>query len=121
MINSIPYLYGSFFADTLNMFSRKGMMIWVLVPSLLGIGVYFLFRRLQLFPLRWLGVLPILFGIIMGIGAVSLVSDVLYRDYYFVRQTFMLVHWAVLIVPILALASLFVFEFLWKKSRAQDF
>lgn len=105
--------------------SKIGIILLSILPTALALGAFAYMRRADasswMYRLRWLAALPIVIGIGFGIHKVSLVNDFLYRAYYLVGQKMILMHYAVLAVPLLGAIVLGVMGWASRREDKYDF
>ena len=91
--------------------SKMQMILLIILPLLLGFGAFFYFDRKEpsdpLHKAKWLGFLPLVVAIILGILNVRNMGEYLYQQANLVGQNMRMMHYASLAVPILGAVVLF--------------
>ena len=103
--------------------SRIGIIALCIFPTVIALAAFAYMRRADasswVYRFRWLAAIPLLAGIGIGIQKVALVNDFLYRAYYLVGQKMILMHYAVLVVPILGAIVFGIMA--WKSSGEEKY
>ncbi|MGE0002315.1 MAG: hypothetical protein AB7F50_07275 [Fimbriimonadaceae bacterium] len=119
-----------FFLNTLAQFDSQEYMPStlfgiVLLPTALAIGafVYFLRGEFKGWPksLKWTALLPLILGVILGIGPFNAMNDELYRDQYGSGPRARMLHYGGVVLPILTAVGLVVVGMLRDKQRVDEF
>ena len=108
------------FASTPLIFSfgPQGMPLWVVGPSFIGIAIFFLGRKLRVPAIKWAGLLPLLFGLFVGINASIEMGNALYSDYWDMNSKRRMMHVATAIVPLVSMIGMAVFDKLTAKAAS---
>lgn len=105
--------------------TRVGIIALSIIPTAIGLSLFAYMRRADVssaaFRMRWLSVVPILVGIGLGIQKVAQVNDFLYRAYHLIGQKMIIMHYAVLVVPILGVIALGIWGWRSTKEEKYDF
>lgn len=103
-------------------FGRQGLMAYVVGPLVLGVLIYITALGLRRPEWRWLSLVPLVIG--AGLGAVSinrLLTDPLYRAYWDITTNQTILHWGMLIAPILGAGGLLAYDLVSRRSLESQF
>lgn len=96
-----------------------------LLPAAIGSFAFLYFMRGELkgWPksLKWTALLPLIVGMVIGIGPFRAMNDELYRDQYGSGPRAQLLHYGGVGIPILTALGLVVFGILHDRQRVDEF
>jgi len=97
----------------------------VLLPAAIAIAafVYFLKGEFKGWPksLKWVSLVPLILGVILGIGPFNAMNDELYRDQYGAGPRAKMLHYGGVVVPILTAVGLVILGVVRDKQKVDEF
>lgn len=99
-------------------FGPQGMPLWILGPTALAFLIYYFGRRFNLPVLKYLAIVPLAIGVLIGAKASLDLNDPIYQSMYDIngKRSFMSI--ATLVVPILAAGAMLFLDFRNKQTAA---
>lgn len=106
------------FLDNIN---RSQLLLLATVPFLLGVGLYFWFwiksKTTGKAELRWIGMVPLVIGLILGYFPFSNVRDTLYRQFNDIGARSELLHYVAFFAPIVGIIIVLVADVFLKRMQ----
>jgi hypothetical protein len=118
-------ILSSLSADTSTPPDKVVMVLEAVLPSLVGVAVFFGFSRLE--PsnpwrnARWAAFLPLGYGIWTGSVYVGRIQSYLYKQFHLIGPNLTLLHWVILALPVLTVIGLAVWSLLDNRRPKHDF
>ncbi|MCU0317475.1 MAG: hypothetical protein MUC92_12880 [Fimbriimonadaceae bacterium] len=106
-------------SDTLPFggYGIRGTLMFAFLPMLLALLIYFLSKRYGYGQFRWLSMLPLVFGTVVGFFMVLHTLDPLYQTYRGLSTFAIFGHYLALIVPLLGISGLIAFDKITSGSK----
>jgi hypothetical protein len=105
--------------------TRMGLAAWAALPTLIGLGLYWMLSKRDpaeaAYKLRFMGIIPMVAGLVMGVMLIRQISDFVYQQAYLVGPGMKILHYAVGVVPILGILGLFGLDVAGKRQPKYDF
>jgi hypothetical protein len=103
----------------------QALALYAGLPTLLGLAVYFWFAGKEPSErargLRWVGLLPLMYGALDGLDRVGYARSYLYREYHDFSRLDEILTWAILAAPILAFLVIVSTEIWMAKRKRWNF
>lgn len=103
-------------------FGRQGLIAYVLGPMVLGVLIYIAALGLRRPEWRWICMAPLVIGAALGAVSINrMLTDPLYRAYWDITTNQTILHWGMLIAPILAAGGLFAYDMVSRRNLESQF
>lgn len=104
----------------------KGMLLLCILPLALALGAWAFARTRDrsdlIYRLRWLAVIPLAIGLVLGVRySYLMATDLVYQQYFQLGPRMMILHYAAAILPILGIIALVVWNRMDGKQDRYDF
>lgn len=102
-----PFLYS---------FGRQGVLVFVIMPTIIAAGLYFSGQKFNLAFLKYIGFAVLAAGIALGVYSIIKLQDPLYASYYDLTQRSEMLHYAILVMPVLGTIGFIVLEIIFRRN-----
>jgi hypothetical protein len=105
-------------------FQAGTLVLICFLPAAIAVTAFFVFMKRELsgWPkaLKWVGLLPLIVGAILGIGPMTAMSDDLYRTNYGAGPRAQMLHYGGVAIPVLVAVGLVVVGILHDRQRVDE-
>jgi len=108
----------------LDEINRSQLLFLAVLPFVIGIGIYFSFVRRSkttgLTKSRFIALIPLGIGLILGIFPLINLSDPLYLSYNDVGSKFRMLHYGAFAAPVIGIILIGIWELILRKSSPKS-
>lgn len=110
--------------SVLDEINRSQLLFLCVLPFLIGLGIYLSFikrgKTTGLKKARFIALIPLVIGLVLGIFAMNNLRDPLYLSYNDVGSKFKLLHYGAFIAPLVGILMIVGAEFILRRSTPKS-